>query len=73
MPLKKVEIKGVLNGGISTVEVQLSYNNKEKSEIDCIFECPLVENSIMISCTATIGDKLIWINIRDLEAAKKAY
>jgi hypothetical protein len=44
VPLKKVEIKGVFNGGISTVEVQLIYNNKEKSEIDCLFECPLVGN-----------------------------
>ena len=31
VPLKKVEIKGVFNGGISTVEVQLSYKNKGNS------------------------------------------
>jgi hypothetical protein len=71
VPLKKVEIKGVFNGGISTVEVQLSYKNNEKSKIDCIFECPLVGNSIMISCTATFGDKLIWTNIEALEDAQK--
>ena len=59
MPLNKVEINGVLNGGISTVDVQLIYTNKEISPIECIFEFPLAENSIMTSFIATIDDKLI--------------
>jgi hypothetical protein len=59
VPLNKVEIKGVLNGGISTVDVQLSYTNKDVSAIECIFEFPLAENSIMTSLTAIIDDKVI--------------
>jgi hypothetical protein len=59
LPLKKVEINGVLNGGISTVTVQQIYKNRELSDIDGFFEFPLIKNSTIISCTATIGDRVI--------------
>ena len=42
VPLKEVVIKGMLNGAVSTVHVQLTYvNSSEESPIECSFDFPL--------------------------------
>ena len=73
MPLNKVHIKGVLNGAVSTIDVELDYTNKDKNAIECTFEFPLTDNQVVTSLTAMIGDKVIEAKIQDKEEAKEKY
>ena len=74
VPLTDVVIKGVMNGSLTTLDVQLSYvNNDSESPIECTFEFPLTEKSAVTRLAAQIGDRIVEASIRAKEEAKERY
>ena len=59
LPLKGVEINGVLDGFIATLDITLAYTNESSnSPIECSYEFPLDSETIFAGLTATMVEWL---------------
>lgn len=74
MPLTDVSIKGMFNGSIAKLDVQMSYvNANTDSPLECTFEFPITDKSAMTRLRALIGDKIVEAAIKEKEEAKEKY
>jgi hypothetical protein len=74
LPLKRVELTGIMNGAIAHIDVQMDYvNASNESAMECTFEFPLSDKSIVHKLVAVIGDKVVEATIREKEEAKQRY
>ena len=74
VPLQDVTIKGILEAGHATLDVQLSYSNiGDDNPIECTFEFPIEKNTVVSKLIAQIDDKVIEAKIKAKEEAKQQY
>lgn len=74
VPLKDVTIKGILEAGHATLDVQLTYSNiSDDRSIECTFEFPLEHNTVVGKLIAQIDDRVIEACIKAKEEAKQEY
>ena len=60
VPLTDVQIKGVLEAGHATIDVQLTYQNLgTDSPIECTFEFPVDKQTLVSKIIAQIDDRVI--------------
>ena len=58
IPLKDVNVDVNIQGGLATMNVQLTYNNVcTENPVEVIFEAPLEKAQVIAKLEATIGDK----------------
>ena len=59
-PLKKVQVNAVLEGALATVKVSMEYFNPyPDSPIECTYELPLEQRTLVSSLQIRLGDKVI--------------
>ena len=74
VPLKDVDIQGVLEAGHAILDVQLTYANiSDENPIECTFEFPLEKTTVVSKLIAQIEDKVIEAQIKIKEEAKQEY
>lgn len=74
VPLKDVNIKGILEAGHATLDVQLTYINAgDDNPIECTFEFPLDQQTVVSKLIAQIDDKVIEARVTDKSEAKMKY
>jgi hypothetical protein len=74
VPLQDVTIQGVLEAGLATLDVKLTYSNLgDFNPIECTFEFPLEKNTVVSKLVAQIDDKVIEAKIKAKEDAKQDY
>ena len=56
LPFKKVKIDGVIEGTISTLNIDLTYVNPDVDPIECSYEFPLSKETIFAKLVCKIGD-----------------
>lgn len=67
-------MKGIINGGIASVDVQLSYLNTDNdSPIECVFEFFISEKTLVSKLFAQIGEKIVEASICGKEEAVERY
>jgi len=74
VPLKDVNIQGVLEAGHATLDVKLTYVNiGDDCPIECTFEFPLEKQTVVSKLVAQIDDKIIEAKIKAKEEAKEEF
>ena len=74
MPLQDVTISGVIEAGLATLDVKLTYSNTgDEKPIECTFEFPLEKETVVSKLIAEIDDKVIEAKIKEKEEAKQTY
>lgn len=71
LPMKSIHLSGRLQDGVSTILATISYQNSDSDPIECAFELPLLEDSIVGRLAATIDDRRVEATIRDKSSAKE--
>ena len=71
VPLTDVHIQGILEAGHATIDVQLTYKNMgEEDPIECTFEFPVDEKTLVSKIIAQIDDRVIETVIQKKDSAK---
>ena len=74
MPLKSVKVGGLLEGPLAIVDIELTYINEDtESPIECSYEFPIDQDTVMSRLVAKIGDKEVEAKIKEKERAKEVY
>ena len=73
-PLKKVQVNAVLEGALANVKVSMEYFNPyPDSPIECTYELPLEERTLVSSLQIRLGDKVIDAEVQQKAEASKNY
>ena len=67
VPLKRVEVKAVLEGALATVDFDMTYKNSGKNPIECTYEFPLEATMIFSKLFVLVEDKMIEAKIQEKE------
>ena len=74
VPLQNVHIKSVINAGHAMIDIELTYKNVgEDNPIECTFEFPLDNKTLVSRLVAHIDDKTVEAKIKEKEEAKQQY
>ena len=77
VPLKNVDIKGRLEDGIAHISAHMFYVNEHSEDsskpLECSFEFPIEESTVVSKLIATINDKTIEAKIQGKEEAKEKF
>ena len=74
IPLKKVDIKSVLSGGLATLNIDLTYiNPSTEFPIEATYEFPLDKTTVLSKLVATIDDRTVEAQVKQKEEAKERY
>jgi len=74
VPLKHISINGTLENCHAMLDIQLSYINACTDQpVECTFEFPLEETTVVSKLVAQIDDKTIEAKIKAKEEAKEQY
>ena len=74
VPLQNVHIDGVITSGHAVVNVQLTYQNlSDENPIECTFEFPLDDQTLVSRLVAQIDDRVIEAKVKEKEEAKQQY
>ncbi|MBT6574053.1 VWA domain-containing protein [Candidatus Falkowbacteria bacterium] len=73
LPLKEMEIRGVVNGTESEMEVCQTYGNELDKPVEAIYVFPLVDEASVLGVTMQIGDKRIESELRTKQEARDEY
>jgi len=74
VPLQDVEINVLIEAGHAKIDVGLSYSNMgDNQPIECTFEFPLEDQTVVSRLVAKIEDKTIEAKIKEKEEAKQEY
>ena len=66
VPLKQVDLTGVVSGGLANIQVTLCYTNVFKEPInDCKFDFPLTAKSMVTKLEGRIGARVVQCNLQD--------
>ena len=66
MPLKSVKVGGLLEGPLAIVDIELTYINEDtESPIECSYEFPIDQDTVMSRLVAKIGDKEVEAKIKE--------
>lgn len=72
VPLQDVNIKGIIEAGHANINVELTYKNLgDSNPIECTFEFPLDDQTVVSRLVAHIDDKTIEAKIKEKEEAKQ--
>lgn len=71
MPLNDVNIKVLIEAGHAKIDVGLTYSNSSsENPIECTFEFPLDDQTVVSRLVAKIDDRTIEAKIKEKEKAK---
>ena len=74
VPLKDVSISARVETGLTRTSVDLTYSNKlSNTPIEVEFSYPMVNDQVVQSFTAVIGDRTVVATIKNKEIAKVEY
>ena len=77
VPLKNVDIKGRLEDGVAHISAHMFYVNEHSEDsskpLECSFEFPIEESTVVSKLIATINDKTIEAKIQGKEEAKEKF
>jgi Ca-activated chloride channel family protein len=73
MPLAHTDVKALVNGYISTVEVTQQFNNPYMQKIEAVYVFPLPHNAAVYEFIMTIGKRRIRGIIRERKEAEQIY
>ena len=74
LPLKSIQIKGKLEGGLAILDVDLTYlNQDQKYPLDCSYEFPIDENTVIGNLVAKLDDKEVITQIKEIQKANEIY
>jgi len=73
VPLKKLEVKTVIQGFISSTCYTLTYENEEEKPVEASFVFPMDDSSAIFHFEAEIDGRLIVAECQDKEQAKQTY
>ena len=74
LPFTKVKIRGVLEGPIATLDIELTYVNPDTvNPIECSYEFPLDKDTIFAKLLCKIGDEEVEARVKGKEAAREEY
>ena len=57
VPLKAVEVKATLEGALATIDFDMTYINPNEIPIECTYEFPLEEDTLLSKLIISIEDK----------------
>ena len=67
LPLKSIQISGKLEGGLAILDVDLIYlNQDQKYPLDCSYEFPVDENTVIGNLVAKLDDKEVVTQIKEI-------
>ena len=67
LPLKSIQISGKLEGGLTILDVDLIYLNQDyKYPLDCSYEFPVDENTVIGNLVAKLDDKEVVTQIKEI-------
>ena len=73
VPLKHVSMQGRIEAGHTTLDVKLCYMNlsEDNSPIECTFEMPIEQSTVVTKLMVQIDDRLVEAKIKAKEEAKE--
>ena len=73
-PLKKVQVNAILEGALATVKVSMTYFNPHPdSPIECTYELPMEQRTLLCSLQIKLGDKIIDAEVQERAKANLNY
>ena len=73
VPLKEVEVLATLENAYATVQFITSYVNPGTLPIECTYEFPLEEGTLVSKLNVSIGDKGIEAKVEEKAQAQEKY
>ena len=74
LPFKSVMIKGVLEGPIATLDINLTYQNPNNDgPIECAYEFPLDKETIFAKLICKIEDRQVEAEVKSKQQARQEY
>ena len=74
LPFKSVNINGVIEGPLATLDIELKYQNPWGDRpIECSYEFPLSKNTILSQLKLSIKDKVIFAEVKNKKQAQEEY
>ena len=71
LPFKSVKIRGVLEGPIATLDIDLTYvNPDEASPIECSYEFPMDKDTIFARLVCKIEDRQVEAEVKSKQTAR---
>ena len=74
LPMKSVQIKGKLEGGLAILDIELTYlNENERQALECTYEFLVEQSTIVGHLTAKLDNREIVTKITEKQKANEIY